>query len=971
MKRFRRRFIVVVLSAVFFFTESVFSGTYSGGTGLGELPYLISTVLDWQELMATPGDWGSYFILTTDINLTGVTVTPVGNSSDAFYGVFDGNGHKISHAVIDPSGDNYVGLFGNVEYATISNLGADPISVTGYYYVGGLAGYTYGAIISGCFTTGTVNGYNPVGGLVGYSNFDSITNCYSRAAVTGDSAVGGLVGGDYDSSITTCFSTGLVGGYSDTGGLVGWSWKNWRTTTACFWDTETSGTNNGVGSANPDPAGVSGKTTVEMKTQATFTDADWDFADDDGDAAGWKMQPDDYPHLQWEVLSNVNGQGTEMNPYLISSAADFLQFADNANAATYWAQGVYTRLEADLNLQGVSLTPIGGSYDDGQGNYTDVPFEGHFEGNHHIIFGATLVQADQEYIGLFGMVGTHGVISRLGVENVTATGLYNVGGLAGSNKGTIRFCYTTGQITGTSLTGGLAGYSYAGTITSCYSKCSVSGYSNVGGLVGHNLGSSIADSYSTGLVSGSYFKGGLIGSESNGTVSSCFWDTTTSNQPTSMGGEGRTTAQMKTLSTFTIAGWDFDTTWFIPNNDYPRLWWEPRYSAGQGTADNPYQISSTNDWQQLISIPGDWNKYFILTADLDFTGINLTPVAPDTIASTGYPFEGIRFTGFLDGQGHTLRHVEIYQPNQDFVGLFGSIGTGGQIKNLNLENISVTGRMSVGSLAGENYAGTIIRCTTHGTVNGSDWHCGGLVGESNGGSISQCSAKGTVNGDYWVGGLAGYLHNDGTINSCSAAATVNGTSIVGGLVGFEEDWGSSVMDSYSTGTVTATTTQAGGLVGRLQSGFIQQSYSTGDVFCPANAGALLGYNASGSGTLTDLFWNTQTCHLTVGVGNGNSAGVAGRTTAQMKMLSTFPYDFELTWAICEQTNYPRLRWQITMGDFACPDGVALEDLQHLAAQWLAEDCSAFNNCAGADLDLSEKVDLADFLIFAGHWLEEI
>jgi len=648
------------------------------------------------------------------------------------------------------------------------------------------------------------------------------------------------VGSDYDSSIADCFAVGLVNGNSEVGGLMGWSWKASHTTTACFWDIEISETTDGVGGMDPDPAGIMGRTTAEMMVEATFTDAGWDFDENDGDAADWQMWADDYPHLSWEVFSTINGQGTEMDPYLISSVNDFLQFSNKANAAKYWASGVYIRLETDLDLQAIELRPIGGSYDDGQGNYEEIPFEGNFEGNHHIIFNAALGQAGQGYVGLFGIVGTHGTISRLGIKNVTATGEVCVGGLAGSNKGTIRFCYTTGQITGTHQAGGLAGYMYAGTIIACYSHCSVSGTWSTGGLVGHNVEGSIADSYSTGLVSSSYFKGGLLGYNLDGTVSSCFWDMNTSNQTTSMGGEGRTTAEMKMLSTFIIAGWDFDGTWFIPNNDYPRLWWEPRYSAGQGTSDDPYQISSINDWQELTTIPGDWDKHFIVTADLDFSGMVLTPVAPDTVASMDYLFEGIRFTGSLNGQGHTLRNVEINQPDQDYVGLFGSIGVDGRVENLNLEDIRVTGRLSVGALAGENYAGTIIHCRTNGTVNGSYWHCGGLVGDSNGGSISKCSVKGTINGTNWVGGLAGYHHNNGTINSCSAAAEVNGTSIVGGLAGLVQDWESYVKDSYATGTVTATTTQAGGLVGRLQFGFIQQCYSTGDVVCPANAGGVVG-----------------------------------------------------------------------------------------------------------------------------------
>ncbi len=947
---------------------------YSDGEGSDWFPYQISSIGDWQELMATPDNWGDYFVLTNDIDLTGIPVTPVGNSDRAFYGVFDGAGHRIANAVIHQPGDNYVGLFGRISsYGTISNLGVDNITVTGNDYVGGLAGYTYDGIITGCYATGTVNGYSLVGGLVGYSNFGRLSACYAKADVAGDSTVGGLVGGDYDSSIADCFAAGQVSGYMEIGGLAGWSWKASHTTAACFWDIDTSGTNYGVGNVDPDPAGVMGKTTAEMKIDSTFTDAGWDFDENDGDAADWKMLPNDYPHLQWEVFSNINGQGTEISPYLISSVDDFLQFANKANAATYWAGGVYTRLECHLDLQGIALMPIGGTYDDGEGNLEALFFEGNFDGNGYRISNATVGQAGQSNIGLFGQVGSQGGISRLGVENISATGEYGVGGLVGNNNGgTISFCSTTGQVYGYNQAGGIAGYSNSGTITACYSRCSVSGDRYIGGLAGLSFSNSITDSYSVGSVMGSYSTGGLFGYENGSTVSSCFWDIETSGQLNSPAGAGKTTEEMMTLSTFTTAGWDFTNTWIIPCNAYPRLNSERRYSGGTGTQADPFQISRTNDWQTITAIPNDWDKHFILTADLDFTGVNaLTPVAPDTIASTDYQFEGTRFTGSLNGQGHTLHNAVIYQPDHDFVGLFGSIGVEGRVENLNLENISVTGRLSVGALAGENYTGTIVHCRTHGTVNGSYWHCGGLVGDGNGGSISKCSAKGTVNGTNWVGGLVGYHHNNGTINACSAAAEVNGTSIVGGLAGIEEDWNSYISESYATGTVTATTTQAGGLVGRLQSGFIQQSYSTGDVFCPSNAGALLGYNTPGSGYVSDLFWDTETCHLTVGVGGGNSSGVTGKTTAQMKTLSTFPWDFDTVWSICEQTNYPRLQWQIPLGDFTCPDGISVEDLQYFAAQWLTDDCSAFNQCQGTDLDNSDNVDLADFVVFANQWMKEI
>ena len=55
------------------------AGVYSGGDGSEATPYLISDPNDWQELMSTSDDWGSHFRLTSDIDLTGIALTPIGN----------------------------------------------------------------------------------------------------------------------------------------------------------------------------------------------------------------------------------------------------------------------------------------------------------------------------------------------------------------------------------------------------------------------------------------------------------------------------------------------------------------------------------------------------------------------------------------------------------------------------------------------------------------------------------------------------------------------------------------------------------------------------------------------------------------------------------------------------------------------------------------------------------------------------
>jgi hypothetical protein len=154
------------------------------------------------------------------------------------------------------------------------------------------------------------------------------------------------------------------------------------------------------------------------------------------------------------------------------------------------------------------------------------------------------------------------------------------GGFVGFNStGTISGCFATGDVRGDSSVhgqvGGFCGYSARG-IENCYSRGDVTDSLYVGGFVG-NLGEglSLLNCYSTGKVTGISEVGGLIGRKRNNlTTNSCFWDTETSGIDSSAGGTGRTTFQMKQDTTFTNAGWDFDSTWAMCdtiNAGYPNL----------------------------------------------------------------------------------------------------------------------------------------------------------------------------------------------------------------------------------------------------------------------------------------------------------------------------------------------------------------------------------------------------------------
>lgn len=319
------------------------------------------------------------------------------------------------------------------------------------------------------------------------------------------------------------------------------------------------------------------------------------------------------------------GSGTEADPYQISSVADWQELTGTPDD---W--NMCFILMNDLDLAGITnLTRVGNDLE---------PFTGTFDGDNHVISNAVINQLVNN-VGLFGFLGAGAQITELGLSNPTVTGDINVGGLCGWNAGTIIACYVTGTVTGNFYVGGLCGVnestistSYAtgsvtgfdtvgglcgtnyGTITSSFSTGSVTGNANVGGLCGYNefmlFGPGIISGcYATGIVAGSSNAGGLCGWNWMGSISTCysagmvtgtdltiggfvgvndlgfvdgFWDMETSGQGDSAGGTGKTTIAMKTLTTYTLAGWDFDETdvdgdpadWWMPEGNYPRLIWE-------------------------------------------------------------------------------------------------------------------------------------------------------------------------------------------------------------------------------------------------------------------------------------------------------------------------------------------------------------------------------------------------------------
>jgi hypothetical protein len=157
--------------------------------------------------------------------------------------------------------------------------------------------------------------------------------------------------------------------------------------------------------------------------------------------------------------------------------------------------------------------------------------------------------------------------------------------------------YSIATVTGNNSVGGLVGINFdhrQGNIINSYSTGTVSAIEyHAGGLVGYNNGK-ITNSYSVGEVIGN--TGGLVGENGTneygtGAITGSYYDTDINGQDAAGKGEGKSTAEMKTESTF--AGWDFNNTWGISgdkNNGYPHLQWKDDYlvTASNGTGSGYY-----------------------------------------------------------------------------------------------------------------------------------------------------------------------------------------------------------------------------------------------------------------------------------------------------------------------------------------------------------------------------------------------
>ncbi len=213
----------LLLVSILLCCQFTLAGTYSGGTGIAPTPYIISTPADWLELIATPADFSSSFILANDLDLTAESnLEPVADYNNPFTGTFDGRCRTITIGSMDYPSTNFIALFGDVLDAQIKNLNVNCTSINGRSHVGILAGRLTDCSVTNCNVTGSLIGtWSDVGGIAGSATGSTITHCKSVANINTEHAyrTGSLIG-DSSSIIEYCSATGTVNALGTSGGLV-------------------------------------------------------------------------------------------------------------------------------------------------------------------------------------------------------------------------------------------------------------------------------------------------------------------------------------------------------------------------------------------------------------------------------------------------------------------------------------------------------------------------------------------------------------------------------------------------------------------------------------------------------------------------------------------------------------------------------------------------------------------------------
>ena len=858
------------------------------GSGTYDDPYLIAAKIDLLQMAANTSDYDKYFKLISDIDFSGESFNRalISPNSDAgttysgipFSGVFDGNGHVIRNVAISTSDANesFLGLFGKLDWAEIYDLGVENVSITDSSntsrYIGGLCGQNSGAFIIGCYVDNvTIQGGSYMGGFCGLNSYNGeIYDCYATGTLSGSGTLGGFCGYNYQSGLMeNCYAVCSVTSAGAKGGFCAGEDAT-AASASCYWDTDVS--------SLASSSGGMGKTTTEMQTQSTFVD--WDFG------GMWYMAS--YPELVFFMDDPVDDvyepNNTLQTAFAGLSAGAWLSSVDGFGIQLDedWYKVDLTQAEADRITVDCNFSHAEGDIDialfDGDGN--------------EVAYSET--ETDNEYMNL--IVPSNGVY-YISVYYGNAGNVYD---LRWDNTSIEDDNYETNNTLEEAYSGlaegvwlsSVDGFGVQADDDWYQISMLQPGYQRVEVecTFSHGDGDidiALFDEGGNELVypwtetdneyidfvvpsNGIYYI--LVFYENAGNEYDLRWDTSLATydvtfSPGAYGSIAVANSGDDYITEVVLGESAPPAPGIISDAGWVHVGWSPAlpdqiyvdcvvtaqyalitsdYSGGAGSELDPYVVSSVQDLRSLSENVFDYDKHFILTADIDLNSIlfSRAVIAPNTAAGTTYT--GTPFSGVFDGNGHIIRNVaiSISGSNESFIGLVGKLN-GAEIKNLGVENITIT------------------------DASNTSRYIGGFCGQNSGSVISKCYVDVVaLQGGSYMGGFCGLNSYSGSVSDCYVVGYLTGSGTVGGFCGYNYQSGT-IGDSYATCSITSGGTSGG--------------------FCSG---------ADATGSATGCFWDTTVSGLTA------SSGGTGKTTTEMQVQATYSdWDFTDIWCM---DGYPAL-----------------------------------------------------------------
>lgn len=862
------RYVLLALAVMGLFGVPDVSAQFSGaGAGTKDDPYKIYNPAQLNQVRNYTGKKYVYFTLGADIDLTSWIASnspeegwnPIGTDANPFKGTFSGNGHTIKGMSILRGSTDDVGFFGVASGATISNLTIEG-SVNGGNNVGILAGYFTG-IIENCRAKGSVNGSSDcVGGLIGKSGNSDIKTCRADATVKGTDYVGGLIGyvlagkTSSNKAIDNCFASGTVDGRSNVGGLIGamdatvfvqfesynsssdyYQSDYYSTVALCKYSISNCGVKCAVSAQSASTGGLIGKLSGGAYIYRYNGSSVSIYNGNSSSISDCVNLSKCVSVKGCFALAQINAKGDNIGGIIGNcECADIMD--SYFNGSIIGGKKVGGICGTNDAVTTVTVKTLDGKTYPNEARPKEITINWTSASTISRNYSRGTI-AGSEYVG--------GIIGNI-TSNATVTSNFALNPVLSASVGPVaRISPTT-----------TGGFGAIGSLTTNYTL--------TGAKVSKN---GVSQTYSTKLSEGE--SGGEDMFKLRATYQGLGWDfdkewaiQETECLPYKSGQCVPPLIQSEPVSgSFIIVGKSMsggrvfmeyagqtysaeckDNTWTVrtdpmKSGESITAWVEaddklPSYSVmtsvgypGNGTQEDPYQIYTANDLQNI-----NGHSWYKLMNDIDLNGVKWQPIGRNGATMAN-----------LDGGGFSIKNLNVKDSASDFCGLFSTLQDA-TITNLTLEGCSVDGGSKTAVLAGDMTSCTISNVTIiKGNIKGSA-NVGALAGKAYDCTLQNVQMLQTsVSGDSIVGGIIGIADRlDITLSSFNGDVT--GAKNVGGICATANSV-TKISRSCTSGTVTGTgaDTKAAGIVAESRA-YVTDCFTTANISAPGYVGGIVGLN---------------------------------------------------------------------------------------------------------------------------------